>query len=160
MAWWHHKWSAFWRKHFLCYWPFVRGIHRSLVDTPHKGQWHRALMFSLICAWTNGWANNRDTIMLIIKKKWVTEFRSPIYRNNSLRPTDASVNLHWLRQWLVAWPAPSHYLNQRWNIVNWTLRNKLQWNLNRNLYIFIQENTFENVWKWRPFYLGLNELIM
>ena len=31
------------------------------------------------------------------------------------------------------------------NIVYWTLRNKLQWNLNRNSYIFIQENAFENV---------------
>ena len=41
-------------KHFLCYWPFVRGIHRSLVNSPHKGQWRRALMFSLICAWING----------------------------------------------------------------------------------------------------------
>ena len=43
---------------------------------------------------------------------------------------------------------PSHYLNQCWNIFNWTLRNKLQWNFNRSLYIFIQENTCENVvWK-------------
>ena len=24
---------------------------------PHKGQWHGALMFSLICAWMNGWVN-------------------------------------------------------------------------------------------------------
>ena len=47
-------------KHFLCYWPFVRGLHWSLEDSPHKGQWHRALMFSLICAWTNGWVNNRN----------------------------------------------------------------------------------------------------
>ena len=50
--------------------------------------------------------------------------------------------------WLVAWPAPSHYLNQYWNIVNWILGNRIQWNLNRNSYIFIQENAFENVvWK-------------
>ena len=29
-----------------------------------------------------------------------------------------------------------------------------------NLYIFIKENPFENViWKWRPYCLGLNELI-
>ena len=28
--------------------------------TPHKGQWRGALMLSLICAWTNGWANNPD----------------------------------------------------------------------------------------------------
>ena len=41
-------------------WPFVRGIHRSQLDSPHKGQWRGALMFSLICAWTNGWANNQD----------------------------------------------------------------------------------------------------
>ena len=32
-----------------------------------------------------------------------------------------------------------------WNIVNWTLRNKLQWNLNRHSYIFIQEYSFQNV---------------
>ena len=37
---------------------------------------------------------------------------------------------------------------QCWNIVNWTIGNKLQWNLNRNLYIVIQENAFEIVvWK-------------
>ena len=44
--------------------------------------------------------------------------------------------------------APSHYLNQCWNIVIWTFRKKLQGNLNRNSFIFIQENAFENVvWK-------------
>ena len=41
--------------------------------------------------------------------------------------------------------APSHYLKQCWIIVNWTLRNKLQWNFNRNSNIFIQENAFEHV---------------
>ena len=48
-------------KHFPCYWPFVRRIHWSLVGSPHRGQWHRALMYSMICAWTNGWANKQDT---------------------------------------------------------------------------------------------------
>ena len=33
---------------------FVRGIQRSPVDSPHKGQWHGALMFSSIWAWTSG----------------------------------------------------------------------------------------------------------
>ena len=41
-------------------WPFVRGIHRSPVNSPHKGQWPGALIFSLICTWTNDWVNNRD----------------------------------------------------------------------------------------------------
>ena len=47
-------------KHFLRYWPFVRGIHRLPVNSPHKGQWRGALMFSLICAWINDWVNNRE----------------------------------------------------------------------------------------------------
>ena len=47
-------------KHFTRYWPFVRGIHPSPMDSPHKVQWSGAFMFSLICSWTNGWANNRD----------------------------------------------------------------------------------------------------
>ena len=37
-------------KHFPLYWPIVRGIHRS------RG----ALMFSLIYAWTDSWANNGE----------------------------------------------------------------------------------------------------
>ena len=28
-------------------------------NAPHKGQWRGALVFSLICAWINGWVNNR-----------------------------------------------------------------------------------------------------
>ena len=47
-------------KHFPRYWPFVRGFHRSPVNSPHKGMWRGALMFSLICARINGWVNNRE----------------------------------------------------------------------------------------------------
>ena len=70
---WYHNWTLFcfphvsvshddvikW-KHFPRYWPFVRGIHRLPVNSPHKGQWRGALMFSLICAWLNDWVNNRE----------------------------------------------------------------------------------------------------
>ena len=52
-------------KHFPRNWPFVRGIHRSTVNSPHKGQWRGALMFSLICVWINGWVNNREAGDLI-----------------------------------------------------------------------------------------------
>ena len=38
----------------------MRGLDRSAVDSPHKGQSRGASMFCLICAWTNGWASNRD----------------------------------------------------------------------------------------------------
>ena len=65
----------------------------------------------------------------------------------------------WFRLWLVAWSAPSHYLNQSLNIVNWTLRNKRQWNFNRNSYIFIHGNAFKiSTAKWQPFCLDLNVL--
>ena len=47
-------------KHFPHYWPFVRGIHRSPVNSPHKGQWRGALMLSLICVWRNSWVNNLE----------------------------------------------------------------------------------------------------
>ena len=75
--WWHHhaqhKWLRYkieekilthddvikW-KHFPRNWPYVRGIHRSPVISPHKGQWRGALMFSVICVWINGWVNNRE----------------------------------------------------------------------------------------------------
>ena len=32
-------------KHSPLYWPLVRGIHRSSVNSPHKGQWRWALCF-------------------------------------------------------------------------------------------------------------------
>ena len=47
-------------KHFPRYWPFMRGIHRSPVKSPHKGQWSRVLMLSLIYTWRNGWVNTSE----------------------------------------------------------------------------------------------------
>ena len=70
-------------KHLPSYWSFVRGIHRSPVDSPHKGQWRGALMICLMCTWTNNWANcpymddlkrhrpHYDvTVMKIIQHRW------------------------------------------------------------------------------------------
>ena len=74
---------------------------------------------------------------------------------------------HWFRQWLVAWSAPSHYMNQCWGIVNWTLGNKLQWNFNQNIKLFIHENVSENIvcemaailfrWRWVNWAIGGNK---
>ena len=52
-------------KHFPRHWPFVRGIHPSPVNSPHKGQWRGALRFSLIRARINGWVNNGEVGDLI-----------------------------------------------------------------------------------------------
>ena len=47
----HHNDVIQW-KHLPRHWPFV--------NSPNKGQWRGALMFSLICVWINGWENNRE----------------------------------------------------------------------------------------------------
>ena len=55
-------------KHFLRYWPFVRGIHWSPVNSTHKGQWRGAFMFPLICT-----LNKR-----LSKQSWGWEFLDAI----------------------------------------------------------------------------------
>ena len=55
-SYWAYKWPfnyiSWWRHQMdtrSVYWPFLRIIHRTPVDYPHKCQWRGALMFSLIC---------------------------------------------------------------------------------------------------------------
>ena len=56
---------------------------------------------------------------------------------------------------------PSHYLNQCWVIVNWTLKNKLQWNFNQNTKLLIHENASKNfVCEMAPFLFRVNEIKM
>ena len=50
-SWWRRQMETF---YFPRYWPFVRGIFLSPVNSSHKGQWRETLMFYLICAWRNG----------------------------------------------------------------------------------------------------------
>ena len=64
-TWWCHQ--SIKEKHFPRYWPFVRGIHQSPFNSPHKGQWRGALMFSLICA-----LNER-----LSKQSWSWWFETP-----------------------------------------------------------------------------------
>ena len=58
-SWWRHQMGTFPR-----YWPFVWRIHRSPANSSHKGQWRGAVLFSRICAWINGWVNNREAVFL------------------------------------------------------------------------------------------------
>ena len=55
LPWWRHQMEK-----FSASLAFVRGIQRGPVNSPHKGQWRGALMFSLICARINGWVNNGE----------------------------------------------------------------------------------------------------
>ena len=92
-------------KHFPCYWPSVRGIHRSTADSPHIGQWRGAFMFPLIRAWTNGWANNRDNGGL--RRRRVNYDVTVMIRDllKTVSKADTICNLHycWGHQVLLTW---------------------------------------------------------
>ena len=53
--WWRHQMETFSALLALC-----AGNSPVPVNSPHKGQWRGALMFSLIYAWINDWVNNRE----------------------------------------------------------------------------------------------------
>ena len=55
LSWWRNQMETFSALLAIC-----AGSHRSPVNSPHKGQWRGALMFSLICVWINGWLNNYE----------------------------------------------------------------------------------------------------
>ena len=54
-TWWRHQMETFSALLAVC-----AGNSRWPVNSPHKGQWPGALMFSLICAWINGWVNSGE----------------------------------------------------------------------------------------------------
>ena len=77
-------------KHFSSYWLILWGIRRSPVNSPHRGQWRGAFVFSLICAWINVWINNggagnlrspRAHYHVIVIKKWTHLVNRPFLSN-------------------------------------------------------------------------------
>ena len=52
-SWWRHQMETLSALLAIC-------VGNSPVNSPHKGQWRGALMFSLICVCINGWVNNRE----------------------------------------------------------------------------------------------------
>ena len=54
-TWWRHQMETFSALLALC-----AGNSPVPVNSPHKGQWRGALMFSFICVWINDWVNNRE----------------------------------------------------------------------------------------------------
>ena len=111
-------------KHFPRYWPFVRRIHRSPVNSPHKGQWDGALILSLICVWINNWVNNSKTGDL---RRYRVHYEVSVMCGDPLAPCQTErhlKNVCWkenifalirvLRNQLSDEQAQSHSLNQRW----------------------------------------------
>ena len=55
ISWWRHQMETFSALLVIC-----AGNSPVTGEFPHKGQWRENLMFSLVCTWTNSWANNED----------------------------------------------------------------------------------------------------
>ena len=53
---WAHRW-VWWRHQMEAFFALLGPLWGE--SSPHKGQWHGALVL-FTCAWTNGWANNRE----------------------------------------------------------------------------------------------------
>ena len=98
-------------EHFPRYWPFVRGKQRSPVNSPHKGQWRRALMFFFIFAWINGWVNNREAgdlrrhcahyDVIVMRRNWLSSVKPCYCPTRSQYPRDI---LNWHEWTLIpAW---------------------------------------------------------
>ena len=135
-------------EHFPRYWPFVREIHRSSVNSPHKGQWRSALMFSLICARTNGWVNNRNaddlgrhrahydvTVMTILNPFLKIEFEFELIAGlDFMQASDQSRRL-WLKQ---VWRArTSNYIPQHlWDVIT----SPCHW------YLLLPQHSWITVW--------------
>ena len=133
---WYHDDVIKWN-HFPRNWPFVRGIHRFPVNSPHNGQWRGALMFSLICVWTNDCVNNReagdlrryrahyDVIVMIhdiINIVTITLYyceANPDLSISCFLKDDFTYNQNHLKYWLPVCSMPNHYPNQYRLIARW-----------------------------------------
>ena len=95
-----------------------------------KGQQRRKQLHVFTQPWTNGVPTSRPLLTHWgrVTHIWVGNV-TIIGSDNGLSPGRRQI----------------HYLNQCWYSVNWTLRNKLQWNFNWNSNIFIRENALQNV---------------
>ena len=71
----------------------------------------------------------------------------------------SNLTINGFRSWLVGWPAPSHYLNRCWNIINWPLAINFSESLSEiQIFSFKKMHLEMASAKWRPFCLGLNVL--
>ena len=90
-------------KHFPRHWPFVRGIHRWPVNSPHKGQWRGAFDVSFDLR-MNNWLSKQSLGW------WFETLSRPLWRHCNDKHAYIA----------------SHYLNQCWLIAYFAYRNGFQ----------------------------------
>ena len=114
-------------KHFPRYWLFVRRIHRSPVNSPHKSQWRGALMFSLICAWIKVWVHNGEAGNL---RRHRVHYDVTVMRTD--RPTNHTMYLFNISRNAPLWNRNVHISLTKWCIVGYgtgDLISRIQWYL-------------------------------
>ena len=84
-SWWRHQMET-----FSALLAFCAENSPVPVNSPHKGQWRGALMFSLICTWINNWVNNAEAgdlrrhrahcdVSVMSWGRFQSEYSSPVY---------------------------------------------------------------------------------
>ena len=138
----------------------MREIHRSPVNSPDKGQWRGALMFSLVYDWKNGSANHRHagdlrrhlahydvTVMkedcpnafTSLNKKTKTNFRQLMAR---LSIMSLSWRSYTVTVWLILTKMWSRVNNRFTSVFNMTIMNANKWS---------SLSVFERKWKTHLF---------
>ena len=134
-------------KHFPRYWPFVLGIHRSPVNSPHKGQWRGAFMFSLICVWIDGWVNNREAGDL---RRYCAHYDDIAMLINSLRALWYQISITFillLREWKYGMWSEFHTCRNSCGVMIFT-------KLTPRLFIEVRANMifkWNQLWNHKPF---------
>ena len=93
-TWWCHQMETFSALLAIC-----AGILRSSVNSPRKGQWRGALMFSLICAWINGWVNNGEAGDLRHLRRHRAHFDVTVMREADLEHLYL-FTWNWIESWI------------------------------------------------------------
>ena len=83
---------------------------------PHNGQWLGVLMFSLICAWTNGCVNNRNTGDM---RRNCAHYDVSVMVMASLSCSDEELRLVATVEITIRVPLRSHYRKGCLGIIQW-----------------------------------------
>ena len=97
ISWWRHQMDTISALLAIC-------SGNSPVNSPRKGQWRGALMFSFICVWIKGWVNNREAGDFRRYRShydsdlWIHSFPNSAVLHWSYRGTASpfSVHAHWI----------------------------------------------------------------
>ena len=127
------KWT-----HFSRYWPFVRGIHRSPVNSSHKGQWRGALMFLRYEPWINDWVNNREA----------GDFRRQRAHYDIIAMKWCEFSHHCARRYPSTWQR--HEINRHSADYKFKIFSDSHWG--RDKIATISQTTFSNAFSWMEMY--------